>query len=607
MGSRRKNPDPVTRKIRSQQKRIADLKARNLALNLPEEDYLQDEVLLSAVMDNSPVIMIVMDADRRVRKANRAALGFTERSGQDLEGRRVGEALRCVHSLNDPKGCGFGISCEKCVMHGSILRTFETGRALTNVEGVLAFMSGEATNELFYIISTAPVMLSGEKMVIVFIQDITERKRSEIELRKAYNELETKVSERTAELTKAYQALRRDMIERKRREEEKLALERTVLEAQRQESLQVLAGGIAHDFNNLLMSVLGCADLALADLHSESPSVSHVRNIKEAGARLAELSHQMLVYSGRGRFVAERMNLSRLIQEMAPFLRVLITGSAVMKTELMEDLPAIRADAVQIRQIVLNLVMNAIEAIGKKKGIVWVRTDVVWADRVRPTEVPGCKKAERGQEVYLEVSDTGRGMERDILQKIFDPFFSTKFTGRGLGLAAVKGIVDGHKGKIQVQSEPGQGSTFRISFPSVGPPNGPLEIEQRNVRQGHKGGTILVVDDQEAVRSVAVGMLKKSGYEVLSAEGGRAALRLLAEDSQRISAVLLDLTMPDMDGMETFQEIRRMRPELPIILSSGYSMQDATGRFAGKGLAGFIQKPYDMKSLIEKLQRILSK
>ena len=472
MGSRKKNHDPVTRETRAQQKRIADPKARNIALTLSEEDYLQDEGLLSAVMDNSPVIMIVMDADRRVRKANRAALGFAESSEQDMGGRRAGEALRCVHSLDDPKGCGFGSSCEKCVVRGSILRTLETGRALNNVEGVLAFMSGEATSELFYIISTAPVMISGEKMVIVFMQDVTERKRSEIELRKAYDELETRVSERTAELAEAYEALRRDMIERKRREEEKLALERTVLEAQRQESLRVLAGGIAHDFNNLLMSVLGFADLALMDLPPESPTVSDVRNIKEAGARLAELSRQMLLYSGRGRFAAERMNLSRLVEEMVPFLEVLMTGSAVMKTELKEDLPAILADGLQIRQVVLNLVMNAKEAIGNKKGVVWVRTDVVSADRIWPTEDPGRTKAERGQDVCLEVSDTGCGMERDTLKKIFDPFFSTKFAGRGLGLAAVKGIVDGHKGRIQVQSEPEQGSTFRISFPSVGPPDG---------------------------------------------------------------------------------------------------------------------------------------
>ncbi|MEW6387061.1 MAG: PAS domain S-box protein [Thermodesulfobacteriota bacterium] len=399
----------------------------------------------------------------------------------------------------------------------------------------------------------------------------------------------------------------RNITERKQAEEERRKLEEQMRHVQKLESLGVLAGGIAHDFNNLLMTVLGNAELALLELSPAAGARPNVEEIRKAARRAADLCRQMLAYSGKGKFVVEKLNLSELVKEMAHMLEVSISKKALLRYHFPKNLPVVEADPTQLRQVIMNLITNASEAIGEENGVIRVSTGVVECDRdyldqsyyLAENLVPGSF-------VFLEVTDTGSGMDAATREKIFDPFFTTKFTGRGLGLAAVLGIVRGHKGAIRVYSEPGKGSTFRILLPA-----GRGKASQTGLKTGEEEpawqgqGTILLIDDEEAIRRLGAQMLERLGFEVLTAADGREGLDLCRAHGDRLVCVILDLTMPYMGGEETMQGLQRLRGDLRVILSSGYDEQEVTQRFASKGLAGFIQKPYTLKRLREELQRVL--
>lgn len=400
-----------------------------------------------------------------------------------------------------------------------------------------------------------------------------------------------------------------DITERKRAEEERLRLERQILHAQKLESLGVLAGGIAHDFNNLLMGVLGHADLALLELSEDSPLREHLTHVKTTAVRLSEIAKQMLAYSGKGRFVVEPLNLSSLVSEITELLQVSLPKKVALRLDLVPDLPALQADASQIRQVVMNLITNAADAIGEEGGLVTLRTGVVSADRVYLTQLQWSQDLPEGEYAYLEISDTGCGMTKEVQEKIFDPFFTTKSTGRGLGLAVVQGIVNGHNGAIKVYSEPEKGTTFKILLPCASGEEQITGQKPSPAPQGRWGAgeTVLVVDDEETVRTVAGLMLKKAGYSVFAATSGEEALAMLREHAQDVHVVLLDLSMPKMNGMEAFVEIRRIAPALPVILCSGYNEQDATRQFTGQGLADFVQKPYDFQTLTKKVGEVIAR
>ena len=396
-----------------------------------------------------------------------------------------------------------------------------------------------------------------------------------------------------------------DITERKQTEGRQKNFEAKLQQAQKLESLGVLAGGIAHDFNNLLMGVLGNAEIALLELPPESPARGDPQHITTAALRAAELTKQMLAYSGKGKFVVQGLHLSKLVEEMAELLQVSISKKVVLKYNFGDKLSTIEADAAQIRQVVMNLIINAAEAIGEKSGVVTVSTSVIEADRSYLSETYLDENLPEGYYVCLEVADTGCGMDEQTRQKIFDPFFTTKFTGRGLGLAAVLGIVRGHGGALKIYSQPQRGTTFKLLFPSSQQPVeeavGPSATEQ----EWRGSGVILVVDDEETVRIAAKIMLERRGFTVLTAEDGRAALEVFRSRVDEIVVVLLDLTMPRLDGEETFRELRRIRPDVRVIISSGYNEQETTSRFAGKGLAGFLQKPYGIRPLGEKIRQVL--
>ena len=401
-----------------------------------------------------------------------------------------------------------------------------------------------------------------------------------------------------------------DITEKKRAEEERRGLEAQVQQAQKLESLGVLAGGIAHDFNNLLMGILGNADLALDEISPASPARQSIKNIETAGKRAAELCRQMLAYSGKGRFVIEALNLNEVVEEMAHLLRAAISKNAILRYQFAEHLPAVEADATQMRQVIMNLITNASDAIEEKsavagaQGVISIMTGVLDCDAAYLRNAPLDEALPEGRYVYIEVSDTGCGMDAATREKIFDPFFTTKFTGRGLGLSAALGIVRGHRGVLKIYSEPGQGSSFKLLFPALTQAAETSQEEARPPEDWAPSGTVLLVDDEEAVRGVGKRMLEKIGFEVLTAEDGRQALALFEQHRNTISCVLLDLTMPHMDGEQTFRELRRIREDVPVILSSGYNQQEITNRFVGRGLAGFVQKPYQMATLAQALREV---
>ena len=399
-----------------------------------------------------------------------------------------------------------------------------------------------------------------------------------------------------------------DMTENRRAQEERRQLESRIQEAQKLESLGVLAGGVAHDFNNLLVGILGNADLALLDLPESSPVRPGLADIKTAAKRASELTKQMLAYAGKGRFVVEQINLNSVIKATAHLVEASVSRKVTLKYEIDKDLPPIEADAGQIRQALLGLVTNASEAIADEPGAVTVRTGAIQANREYLATTYMGEELPEGRYAYLEVIDTGGGMDEETKARLFDPFFTRKFTGRGLGLAAVLGIVRGHKGAARVESELGRGTTFRMLFPSLqdAPPAEPAVADAAVAAAPVGGGVILVVDDEPSVRRVTKTMLEKNGFSVLLAEGGRQAVEMLRDQAATVDLVLLDMTMPGMDGVETFTEIRRIRGDVRVVLASGYTEKDATKRFRGKQLAGFVQKPFELASLLERINAALN-
>jgi|GEM_PF-731536 len=395
-----------------------------------------------------------------------------------------------------------------------------------------------------------------------------------------------------------------DISEKRRLEQENRLIEAQMLHVQKLESLGVLAGGIAHDFNNILMVVLGHADLALMRLDSESPARDNLKQIELAAGRAADLARQMLAYSGKGRFVIESLDLSAIVAEMGHMLEVSISKKVVLDYHLAPDLPAVSVDATQLRQVILNLVINASEAIGSAKGDVTIRTGLRLCDRIYLADSCIDDRLPEGPYVTLEISDTGCGIAPEIIPKIFDPFFTTKFTGRGLGMAAVLGIVRGHKGAIKMQSVQGRGTTFTLLLPALTRPAEP-QSGLTDLAPLPGSGTVLLVDDEETIRELGRDMLESIGFRVITACDGQEALEVYARHQEEVDCVLLDLTMPCLDGEQTFLELRRIKPGVRVIISSGYNEQEVSQKFVGKGLAGFIQKPYKVAEVSSKLQEVL--
>ncbi len=398
-----------------------------------------------------------------------------------------------------------------------------------------------------------------------------------------------------------------DITRRKQLEEERIKTEEHLRQSQKLEALGAMAGGIAHNFNNLLMAIQGNLDLALSDLTPGSRAERNIRDAEKASQSAAELSTLMLTYVGQGVFSRRTIDMVEMIKQMMGLLKASISKKAVLRIRGSSDPAFFRGDPSQVRQIIVNLATNAVEAVGDGEGVITLSAGVKHCDQAWFKGQLLKENLPDGDYVYFKVSDTGGGMDKETLGKVFDPFFTTKFTGRGLGLAVVMGIMRGHKGAISLSSEPGRGTVVRVFFPAA--PDPPARIETPAPEEPgppwRGSGSVLLVDDEAMVLSVGKSMLEKLGFRVLTAKDGLEAVEVFLSHARDIVCVVLDMTMPRMDGKECFARLRSIDPGVLVLISSGYTEEQVTRQFVDGQPAEFIQKPFKLKKLTRKIKMIL--
>ncbi|MEI7657646.1 MAG: MASE1 domain-containing protein [Phycisphaerae bacterium] len=398
-----------------------------------------------------------------------------------------------------------------------------------------------------------------------------------------------------------------DVTRRLRIEAEHARLERRVLQSQRLESLGLLAGTIAHDFNNLLTGIMGNVGVARRHLPADSPAAASLDTVEHAAHRAGELATQLLDFAGDGRQRAERIDLSDLVLDVLRIADASIAGKATLRVDVAAGLPAVEIDATQVRRLVMNLVTNAADAVNDARGEIRVSTGLVDADADLLASQTIAGGAAPGPYAFVEVTDTGKGMDQRTLDRIFDPYFTTKATGRGLGLAAAPGVIKAHHGALKVESSPGRGTTFRILTPASPLPASSIEAKPPAPAslQPPDPGTILVVDDEEVVRSFAVATLRAMGHKVLEAHDSYTALAHLCKSGEPVDAILLDASIHGIPGRDFLHAIRDMGVASPVILSSGYTREHAMGALGPVEHVSFLHKPYTHQALAEAIHRAL--
>lgn len=397
-----------------------------------------------------------------------------------------------------------------------------------------------------------------------------------------------------------------DITEQEAAERERREIEHQMQQAQKLESLGLLAGGIAHDFSNLLMGMLGHADLALTKVVADDGARHHIEEVVASAQRAAELANQLLAYSGEGKFLLEVVNLSNVVEDLSGLLKVSITKKAMLHVNLDPALPPVECDATQIRQVLMNIIVNASDALENRPGTITVETGLARLSAEKLTGSANWGAAlKEGDYVYVKITDTGIGMDEDTMSRIFDPFFSTKFAGHGLGLAAALGIVRSHHGTIRITSTPGQGSVFTVYLPSSTKPLTQPTTEKLAKSLWKGSGTVLLADDEDTVRDVATMMLEEIGFDVISVTNGREAVESARENGSRLSVILLDLTMPAIGGVEAYHAIRAFNSGIPIVLSSGYNKEDDVAVTAGIARPLFLKKPYRLDAMRAVFKRAL--
>ncbi|MEX2263168.1 MAG: PAS domain S-box protein [Bryobacteraceae bacterium] len=512
-------------------------------LKRAEEDLREAHALLDALFENAPIGLGFWDRDLGFVRANKRLTEIGCFAPGDLTTKQLPEVL----AESEGK------------VRSAVELVLRTGQSVIDQEAT-AHTPGGSGEERRWLLRYYPVWL--DRTIVgagVVCEDVTERKRSEEE----------------------------------------------ALQTQKLESLGVLAGGIAHDFNNLLVGILGNASLVQDSLRDGDGNRELLDQVVNASERAADLTRQLLAYSGKGQFVIVPVAISHLVREIGSLIRTSLPKKVELRLNLDDDLPAVEADAGQIQQVIMNLVINGAEAIGEaSSGYVSVATSLQRMDLEYIRANFPQNDLLPGDYILLEVRDSGAGMDEATQARMFDPFFTTKFTGRGLGLSAVSGIVRGHKGALSVQTAPGEGTIFRVWLPATGsrPDHSREAGELRNLEGS---GTILVVDDEQLVLQTAMHTLEHYGYKVLLAENGSVGVDLFSAHRGEIEMVLLDLAMPVMSGDEAFDHLQRIDPNVKVVLTSGFSEVEATRRFAGKTFTGFLQKPYRSSALAEKVHTIL--
>ncbi len=389
-------------------------------------------------------------------------------------------------------------------------------------------------------------------------------------------------------------------------EQERKQFEQRLEQTQKLEGLGVLAGGIAHDFNNILLSIVGNADIALLDTLPHSTAFNCLDEIKNSSSRAAELCRQMLTYSGRTTYTMQQTDLRPLVMEVVDLSRAGIPKKIKFQLHVPSGLPSIMAEDAQIRQALINLIVNASEAIGDQSGTISISLKTQQCTKEMLDHTVMADDVFPGEYLVCVIADNGCGMDEKTVQRLFEPFFTTKFTGRGLGMSSVLGIIRGHNGTIDIESVVGKGTTIKLYLPvDVARPDLLSMQETAELGAWRGKGTVLLVDDEEAIREVGRQMLIHIGFDVLTASDGREALEVYRGFQQQISLVLLDMTMPDLDGVDTYRALRRIDPKVKVVISSGYAEKDVETKFASEQVDGFIAKPYTLAVLREHLYRYL--
>lgn len=407
-------------------------------------------------------------------------------------------------------------------------------------------------------------------------------------------------------------ALQLRIEENKRLQEERAEFERQLFEAHKLESLGIMAGGIAHDFNNLLQAILGNMELATMQLGADAVSQKYISRTITSAKRAALLTNSMLTYVGKGLVAKKGLNLNELIRENTEILGTAITTAVSFELSLSTELPHIMADEAHIQQVIMNLLTNAAESMNEQPGVVRVTTGTQYCDDTHMGTGLLDERSAPGSYVFLEVSDTGCGMDAETIKRLFDPFFTTKFTGRGLGMSAVMGIIRSHHGALFVESLPSVGTTFRALFPAsesalpaaiketVSP-----RLEDVAMQKSVASGVALIVDDEKPILKICTKMVKLCGFTVITACDGIDAVAKFREYADEIVVVLMDLTMPNMDGITAMNEIFRIKPETKVIIASGFNEDELSERITNQAPTGFIRKPYSMAQLEAELRRVV--
>lgn len=524
------------------------------------EELLQYQLnLADAIASNAAEALLLIDSQGRTTFANPSAAQMFGWSHEELVGQFLHE------KLHNRRKDGSPYPIEECP-HMQVLVTEETLRGQDD------FFVHKDGRIVPVTCSTAPIRANGSVAgAVLVVRDISEQRRAEENLREK---------------------------------------EEAFRQAQKLESIGVLAGGIAHDFNNLLTGIMGNAGLArramVAGRYEKAADM--LKDVLKASERAADLTRQLLAYAGKGQFVIEPLDMCKLVTEVSTLIRASISKRITLVMDVPDECPAIEGDRTQLQQLLMNLVINGGEAIGDQPGTltVRIRTEhfIERRERLRTAGFP----ISTGEYVRIDVIDSGEGMDKETRDRIFEPFFTTKFLGRGLGLSAALGIVRGHHGAIGVRSEPDQGTTFTVLLPML---KGPKHLRRSSAevvpeRDLRGVGTVLVVDDDLAVRSLASTVLQEAGYTVELAEDGIEAVERLRQLGDQVSLVLLDLTMPQLGGAEAALQLRRIQPQIPIVAMSGYGDTEVMERFSGARIDDFLLKPFNPDQLAAKVRDVLS-
>ncbi|OGU17369.1 MAG: hypothetical protein A2076_03990 [Geobacteraceae bacterium GWC2_53_11] len=537
--------EELTREIAERQKAEKTLRAQ--------------EQELAAIFENAPFVMLLLDEGRRIHRANALASSLAGSPVAGLLELHVGEALRCIHVLDAPEGCGFGPHCQTCVIRQTVLDTLETGKSHHQFDMSLPHSVNGKEQSLPLLLSTTKVIVADKPMILLSIQDVSELKKLEAQL----------------------------------------------LHAQKMESIGTLAGGVAHDFNNILTAIFGYGDIALMSMSADDPLRQHIESMLQASQRAATLAKDLLLFSRKQVSDRKHVDLNGIVRSVEKFLFRIIGEDISCTIRLDSGALPVLADANRIEQVLMNLATNARDAMPAGGSLSIVTERILLDDAFVAAQGYGAG----GMYALLTFTDSGEGMDDDTCQQIFDPFFTTKELGKGtgLGLAVVYGIVKQHDGYVTVSSEPGRGTAFRIYLPLAMAAEKEGKAVAMSKKPARGSETILLAEDDDTVRDMAVSLLESFGYNVISAVDGVDAVQKYRDHGDKIRLLLFDVIMPNKNGIDAYDDIRKISPDIQVIFASGYSAEAVHQKAQEDANVQAISKPYLPSSLLALIRSVLDK